>query len=724
MGDFIITSPDGKKFKVTAPEGATQDQVLSYAKQHFGGGIASSSEPEQEASFLDRLGTGMRDPFEGAAQLLSHVVPTGVATWIDATNNWLADQGLPLARLPDADYSKGQTSMDVVEQQREAAIQKTEPQGFDWARLGGNVISPMNFVLPGGPEGKGLVAAAGRGATMGAETAALQPVTGGDPKKFWTDKINQIAEGGFFGGGLAAAGKAAAGGLRSFLNVLTREYPDSVISEASKRILKRIAESEKHGGPSASDAIDLINEAGKRGQPMTLSDVYPNLGGRGTLGSLYRKGGSAQALIHKFLTNRDKAAGSRLTQMIRSGISSGPTLHATQEALLRARSAAARPLWDKALALQNIWSPRLQQFLNDPSLRAGMARGYEIDRLESLAEGRPFDPTQMGVDLDADGNIKIIRAPNMQVLQMGKQGLDAMISDERNEITGRLTKRGVALTKVRKAYMDEIRALDTSGAYARALDSWEGYTSAFDSANLGKTMFQRSPEEIAAEFKELTGANRQAYLIGVADTLRARILKTAETSDEAKSIAKTPWVRMQLRPLFKSDTEYDRFIDGVLNESAMWGTQRGAMGGSETAQRAMEDVGPESMTGGLVAAGMHAAHGYVFGAVRHLLRMYSDLGLRPNPKLNEQMAKLLLMTPIPRESEAGRRLLGTFPEKVTRTEQAARGIERATSVPGARAVGYVTGARHPLYGPHRRHPLGQSSEVAPTQPLGYLGVRG
>lgn len=36
MPNYEITSPDGKKYRVTAPEGATQEQVLAYAKQQFG----------------------------------------------------------------------------------------------------------------------------------------------------------------------------------------------------------------------------------------------------------------------------------------------------------------------------------------------------------------------------------------------------------------------------------------------------------------------------------------------------------------------------------------------------------------------------------------------------------------------------------------------------------------------------------------------------------------
>jgi hypothetical protein len=46
MADFDVTSPDGRKFRVTAPEGATQDDVLAYAKEQF----AKAPQAEQQPS--------------------------------------------------------------------------------------------------------------------------------------------------------------------------------------------------------------------------------------------------------------------------------------------------------------------------------------------------------------------------------------------------------------------------------------------------------------------------------------------------------------------------------------------------------------------------------------------------------------------------------------------------------------------------------------------------
>ena len=71
MPDFEITAPDGSKFVVTAPEGATDEQILSFAKQNFEqqqtpvapraeGGQPSDiqpSQPQDSGSALTRIGS-------------------------------------------------------------------------------------------------------------------------------------------------------------------------------------------------------------------------------------------------------------------------------------------------------------------------------------------------------------------------------------------------------------------------------------------------------------------------------------------------------------------------------------------------------------------------------------------------------------------------------------------------------------------------------------------
>lgn len=45
MATYIVTAPDGKEYEVTAPEGATQDQVLAYVQQNY----AQAGQPQQRS---------------------------------------------------------------------------------------------------------------------------------------------------------------------------------------------------------------------------------------------------------------------------------------------------------------------------------------------------------------------------------------------------------------------------------------------------------------------------------------------------------------------------------------------------------------------------------------------------------------------------------------------------------------------------------------------------
>lgn len=440
--------------------------------------------------------------------------------------------------------------------------------------------------------------------------------------------------------GAPGAAGALAAPVKQFGESLSRTYPESLQRQAVNKVTSRL----EQGGTTAADAIEKVNAAKDKGKPMTLADV----GGKPVerlAGNVYRSGGEATEVADKFLGQRDKEAGARLSQDVSKYVHGGESMHRTTEGLLTARSQEAKPLWDDVRAMQGVWSPRLQQFIENSTIQKGMARGYQIERLESLAENRPFDPTQLGVDLDAEGNIKMVAAPNMRVLHMAKMGLDAMIADERNEITGRLSQMGVALEKVRKAYLGEIDSLDKTGTYAKARKAWEGQSASLDAIRNGRSIFTNSPEEIAAEFNKLSPSDREFYRIGVADKLREQLGKTGISGDEAKSILKNPWVESQLRPIFKSLWDYEGFVDSIAKESRMFEANTSIRRGSQTAERMAEDHGDDhTLASGGAEIAKSLASGEWVGALRKYLRMKRDLGLRQNPELNERIAKLLFST--------------------------------------------------------------------------------
>lgn len=773
MPTYEIKAPDGNSYRIDGPAGASDDQVREQVlKQH--------PKAEEGAGKLERLGQGFMDPIYGAAQIGSRMTEEGFSSDPEAAEKTRQE------RIQ---------TVDTAVKEREKGIQAKRPQAerntTDWLRVGGSIPSTIALTSPtlafGGIPGAVLGGAAG---------AAIQPTT--DTENFGSEKAKSAAEGGVAGGVLGAGFKGVGAGVRALGSYLAREYPENVMTQAVQKILKRMGQDEKAGGPTAQQAIDLINEAQgvgratlqrvqvapipgysqveafdimSSGQPSgrvlvdvsdrtkplimdisspggpgslkstamrdvmsQLSHAYPeatsfsgyrtsgarlqagatgtasvvpqagrappnpkpltlaDVGGENTralAGNVARQPGESRNVATQFLNERDAGAGQRLNADIARYVHGGESMHRATQAMVEARSEAGRPAWEAVRRMEGVYSPRLQQFIDDPSLRAGMARGYEIERLESLAENRPFNPTQMGIELDNEGNVRVVRSPNMRVLHMGKMGLDAMIADERNEITGRLSQRGVALDRVRRAYLQEIDSLDHTGTYRNARALWEGPSSSMDAIRAGRGIFTSAPDEIAHELAAMSPANQEFYRLGVADMVREKLMKTGFSGNDANAIIKNPWMRQQLQPIFRSEADFNAFVQGVTHESQMFGTKAETLGGPQTAKRLAEDTSTENT---MAAHGMHmgeqVATGKWVSAVKTAVRMWRDRQDRAgNPRLNEQIARILFQTPIDPGGEVGQRLTGQFkgPQGVNPLAPYAAGVEETAKVlaPGA-----------------------------------------
>lgn len=196
MAQYDVTAPDGKTYTVNAPEGATQEDAIAYVQKNLykeaGGATGSWTE---SPSKTDRLLKGVRDPIDGAAQLLTKMLPKSVVDAGNKANNWLSDKTGLVGRLPE-----GGVNQQVQEQ--EAAYQQSRgpDAGFDGMRVLGNVLSPANAALAArAPVAATLMGRIGTGAASGAASAAMNPTIGDD---FWSKKGEQVATGAAFGGAM------------------------------------------------------------------------------------------------------------------------------------------------------------------------------------------------------------------------------------------------------------------------------------------------------------------------------------------------------------------------------------------------------------------------------------------------------------------------------------------------------------------------------------------
>lgn len=172
----------------------------------------SASVAGQPMSRLEKLAKGAKDPLDGAAQLLTHVLPDNVVQAGNSLNNWIADKTGLVSKIPERNVTGLVTGknggLDQLiandETQYQAGRKAAGESGFDAWRTAGNVISPVNLAIPGGA----ATSTAGRvitGVGIGAANGAIAPVTEGD---YWNQKAKQVVSGAVGGGvvPLAAAG--------------------------------------------------------------------------------------------------------------------------------------------------------------------------------------------------------------------------------------------------------------------------------------------------------------------------------------------------------------------------------------------------------------------------------------------------------------------------------------------------------------------------------------
>lgn len=191
-----MNQQDAQRMQAAAPTAASQAQKI-------------------QASALGRAAQGaVVDPLNAGAQLLANSAPSGVVNAVNSATQYVNDLPVigPITKflgMTPATPDQLNQSIAAQEQQYQDARKATGQQGFDAARLAGNVIGTAPLAAAMAPVAglsvpASIAAAAGSGAVLG----GLQPVT--EKGDFTENKLKQMAFGGVAAGALSGAGNALA----------------------------------------------------------------------------------------------------------------------------------------------------------------------------------------------------------------------------------------------------------------------------------------------------------------------------------------------------------------------------------------------------------------------------------------------------------------------------------------------------------------------------------
>lgn len=402
------------------------------------------------------------------------------------------------------------------------------------------------------------------------------------------DPGNQIVRGMEFGGGIGGAAPLAvdtAGGTVSGIanGIRSVGSPESYAASKVTQALMR-------DGINSPEQMQAALQ--KIGPNASIADLGSNSARLARAAVSQPSLGSSQ--IQDFLSDRIADQPQRILDSVHEGlgVDQGKSFEEAMDALSQKRSEDSAPLYQKAFSNDSpAWSPRIQQFLDTPEVQQGLQRGIKIQRLNALAENQPFNPSDYAVkDFNEAGDPIISQTPNMRLLDAGKKGLDAMIQDNTDAVTGKVNEMGRALTKTKSAYLDELDNLNPD--YAAARQAYAGPSQSMDVAQKGR-QFIKSPSSVSDKYVSgLSEDDKPFFRLGAADAIQQGVNGMGDSGqlgpDVANKVLGSPTKRAALAKVFPDDDSFQKFTDTVNNESQMRNTGKNIIGNSNTVSKAQE----------------------------------------------------------------------------------------------------------------------------------------
>lgn len=471
MPRYEVTSPSGERFEITAPEGASQADVLSYAKQQFARGERVAAQQKADRELYDptkgmsglekvraNLGAGMSDVFHGIQQRYNEAVGD--------------------------DAKAAELRQETLEKRgRDKQLKEATTGGGALQFAGAAVPTLATALIPGG---QGVATGALAGAAGGALSGLVQPTAEGESVGANT------ALGGVTGGVIGGALPLAMRGLRKVGQVMgvgaergageriaqdtIRNARQTVTSEseaareaAARASLDEIANrgagpnlSQSLGNASTADVARLqAGAAARRGIPLTAA------ASRGDAG-LARLEQASRTRVPQAWREFDQGQGRALTQALRDATTEGAEIQARQGAATAGyeagERAAAQAIDPAAFAteVQQLRAALEEQLAApgsfDKSVRAAVQEAIDgIDRAGATI--RPEHLTALRRNLSGRVN-----PASQNPLQAAPRGTGPIIAMKGNVDTLLDSLSGNQWAPVNQAYSEALRGVEAARA--------------------------------------------------------------------------------------------------------------------------------------------------------------------------------------------------------------------------------------------------------------------
>lgn len=579
MPQYLLTGPDGRKFKVTAPD---QQSALNAFKKHTSGADpVPIQDPNPSAGMDAEIGGMLPDAKIGPTANVSKSQARGFGL-ADTLGFGFSDEigsgiGSVIEKIQGDNRPIGEVYNDILTRGR--AKDKASQEAFPLDYLGGQAVGAV-ATLPIG--GAGVKGAQGlwQGIKAGAKTgAALGGVYGfGSGEGGLGQRVDSAGKGALTGGLVGGVLPVVGAGVQGAYRAVRPAWENS-----TKFATRKMVQAAERAGTTIPAAMQEVNRIGKSNPDVVLGDVLGKSGQR-LMRAVVNKGGAGAEDLTKTLGQRNVGQGERITSVVKNSLGDPEGFYGNLEKSLTALRTNAKPIYEAA------YSKPIDYAKYGDSLDSVFSRipkrlqGQVVGAANDMMQLEGVQSKQIMAKIADDGSVTFERLPDVRQWDYIKRGIDKVIEGQEGQAaSGGMSQMGRLLSQAKN---DLLGVLDSAvPEFKMARKVYSDDLSVKNALEQGRKAITLDPELITKAVKDLDAAGKQMYRAGFARAIGDQVGRVRYGNDAINRIWNTPSQQARLKAVFGSKKEFEKFAEFAKGEQMMADTWRAASGNSTSAQQ-------------------------------------------------------------------------------------------------------------------------------------------
>lgn len=423
----------------------------------------------------------------------------------------------------------------------------------------------------------------------GAASGALSGLGNADEES----RLSGAATGALIGGATGGLVQPVAYAARKVSDVFApaaRWAKDKVTMSAEEQFARKLAQQAERDGLTPGQVQARLKKLGPNAM---LADVSENI--RGLAEGYALLPGEAKRAANSGLMQRAKGQAGRATKAIMDGLDLVADdlnfdkqiqgIHAT----MREVGKGYAPIVD---TVETPMNDNIERLLTGPTMKSALSKAFRIAQ-NDVALGDADSTIQKYFALNDKGEgmfmpfggkfAEMKQRPTLRVWDYAKRGLDSIINDGTDSITGKMTSEAKQAFMFKNKLLSEIDAV--APQYKQVRGQYADQFSLESAMKLGRAFFGKDSEVTARFLDEMSAPEKAMFRAGAARAIRDKILSAPDTGDAYKRVFGNQLMRNKMRSIFPDAKSFTRFTREIEREAVFGQTKNAILGNSRTAAR-------------------------------------------------------------------------------------------------------------------------------------------